>query len=262
MNRMTSEKARAVRAKGHADAHEFALLIGLPTDYQNDPRAKKDVIDKNGDAHSVKSGKLKWQIFLYKKSRFDEDLSFTVMNGIGKAISECLACHPDHRADYEKDKAKCKEALRPKMRALKELLDKETRLRAFFEKSFFNGNEVKYLTIKHENVYHVFSNHAVVEILGKSLKVRNSIAKTIKQVSEQKVVFYKDTTFGEIEIRRDPKHYVAAKLWMFKKKTLTLLQQSEGDPEKWSSRVFVYGEAVKLFKRQHKEYLAEKSAKN
>ena len=42
---LTSEGARAVRQRGHDDALEFALAIGLPRDYANDPHAKKDVID-------------------------------------------------------------------------------------------------------------------------------------------------------------------------------------------------------------------------
>ena len=53
---MSSDRARQVRAKGHEDARSFAQLIGLSSDYQNDPKAKKDVIDPSGDAHSVKSG--------------------------------------------------------------------------------------------------------------------------------------------------------------------------------------------------------------
>ena len=76
MNRMTAEHARNVRAQGHADARRFAELIGLPDDYQNNPHAKKDVIDLNGDAHSVKSGKLKWQIFMYKENRFCRGFRF------------------------------------------------------------------------------------------------------------------------------------------------------------------------------------------
>lgn len=261
MNRMTREQARNVRAKGHEDAREFALLIGLPDDYQNDPKAKKDVIDKNGDAHSVKSGKLKWQIFLYKKSRFDADPHFAVMNGIGKAMSNCLACFPDNREDYEKDKIKYKELLRPKMRKLNNLFGKVERRRAFFEKSFFNGNEVRFLTIKHDNIFHVFANSDVVASLGQKILTKNSTAKTAKQVSEQKVVFYTEATIGEIEIRRDPNHYVAAKFWMFKGKTLALLQQTIGKPEKWHHRVYVYGKAVNLFKKEHKEYLRRKNSK-
>lgn len=61
---LSSDAARAVRQKGYDDAMEFALLIGLTTDYKNDPQAKKDVIDPSGDAHSVKGGEIKWQVFL------------------------------------------------------------------------------------------------------------------------------------------------------------------------------------------------------
>ena len=79
---MTSEQARKVRQSGHDDAKEFANLIGLPTDYQNDPQAKKDVIDLLGDAHSVKSGAKKWQIFLHSPSRFERDIIFRRLNGL------------------------------------------------------------------------------------------------------------------------------------------------------------------------------------
>ena len=45
-------------------------------DYQNDKKAKKDVIDPSGDAYSVKSGSKKWQIFLYGRNRFINDDGF------------------------------------------------------------------------------------------------------------------------------------------------------------------------------------------
>lgn len=61
----SSAEARRYRQQGHDDALRFAIAIGLNKDYKNDPKAKKDVIDPSGDAHSVKSGEKKWQIFLY-----------------------------------------------------------------------------------------------------------------------------------------------------------------------------------------------------
>lgn len=60
---MSHEKASAVKLSGHAKEKEFAKLIGLNDEYKNDKKAKKDVIDFNGDAHSVKSGAKKWQVF-------------------------------------------------------------------------------------------------------------------------------------------------------------------------------------------------------
>ena len=59
----TPELGRRVRQAGHDTARRFAMLLGLGHDYGNDLQAKKDVIDPSGDAHSVKSGQTKWQIF-------------------------------------------------------------------------------------------------------------------------------------------------------------------------------------------------------
>jgi hypothetical protein len=58
---LNTENARIIRQKGYDDALEFAVAIGLDNDYKNDIKAKKDVIDPSGDAHSVKSGEKKWQ---------------------------------------------------------------------------------------------------------------------------------------------------------------------------------------------------------
>lgn len=69
----SSDEARRYRQQGHDDALLFALSIGLNEDYKNDAKAKKDVIDLSGDAHSVKSGEKKWQIFLYGLNRFESD---------------------------------------------------------------------------------------------------------------------------------------------------------------------------------------------
>lgn len=258
MNKMTSEKARHVRAQGHADALRFARLIGQPGDYQNNPKAKKDVVDLNGDTHSVKSGQLKWQIFLYNENRFLEDPGFGAMNGIGEIIISCLQCHPKERPEYLQDKARYKEALRPHMRDLKERLDDPRRRSAFFAKAFFNGGEVNYLTILHSDVYHVFAAADVVRVLSAGVNVKNSQARRAYEYSEQKTVFYTDSTIGEIEIRHDPVHYVAVKFWMFKEKTLRLLQDEIKRCEEWSQDITVYGIALVNFKSNHKNLLSGK----
>lgn len=92
---LSSEDARRVRQKGHDDALDFAIAIGLEHDYQNDAKAKKDVIDPSGDAHSVKSGKKKWQVFLYGLGRFENDETFQVMNGIGNLLADCINSFPN-----------------------------------------------------------------------------------------------------------------------------------------------------------------------
>jgi len=60
---MSSEKASYVKRKGHADAREFAICLGIGKEYRSEPQAKKDVIDSEGRSYSVKSGEKKWQIF-------------------------------------------------------------------------------------------------------------------------------------------------------------------------------------------------------
>lgn len=53
---MSHEKASYVKRKGHADAREFAELLGIGKEYRSEPQAKKDVIDLEGHSYSVKSG--------------------------------------------------------------------------------------------------------------------------------------------------------------------------------------------------------------
>src|SRR3989344_6013755 len=143
-----SDEARRYRQQGHDDALLFALAIGLDKDYKNDAKAKKDVIDPSGDAHSVKSGQKKWQIFLYGEKRFEE---FRVMNGMGQLLIDCIKSLPETFKEYQNNKAKSKEKLRYHMVALAEKLQDKHRLKAFIEKAMFNGGEVNYLTVYEKN---------------------------------------------------------------------------------------------------------------
>lgn len=252
---MTSEQARTVRQAGHDDAKKFACLIGLPSDYQNDPQAKKDVIDLSGDAHSVKSGVKKWQIFLYSPSRFEKDTIFRRLNGLGHLLLNCLNIFPNTFKEYKQKKVYYKNLLREPMQALKEKLqDKET-LKAFFEKSFFNAGEAVYLTIKNNNAFYIFHSNDVVKILTENIGVENSIG-------EQKVIFkikntnlktlnrFPITTIGEIEMRNDSNiHFKEIKFWMSKDKTFELLKNNISPFKEVKSKLFLYGKALKTFKR-------------
>jgi hypothetical protein len=54
----TSEAAKAYRQAGHDNAKSFALKIGMQADYQNDAKAKKDVIGSqayNSQRHFLKT---------------------------------------------------------------------------------------------------------------------------------------------------------------------------------------------------------------
>ncbi|WP_461248254.1 hypothetical protein [Treponema sp. R6D11] len=82
---LSSDDARKVRQRGHDDALDFALRIGLEHDYKNDLKAKKDVIDPSGDAHSVKSGKKSGRFF------FMEALALKMMT-FSKPWTELVSC--------------------------------------------------------------------------------------------------------------------------------------------------------------------------
>jgi len=249
---LSSEDARNVRQKGYDDALEFALTIGLSSDYKNNPKAKKDVIDPSGDAHSVKGGVKKWQIFLYRKSRFWKDDGFAAINGIGHLFSDCISQFPDSFKQYELDKNSAKERLRRPMRELARLLgDSKMRLRAFLNKSLFDGGEVNYLTVKHENKYHIFLNKDVIEVLSDNLEICNSQARTLGQMSEQKVLFrYNGNNLGELEMRNDSsQHYREMRFNMIKPKMMELLFKNIPFNQAFNDKVMVYGNASKVFGR-------------
>ncbi len=141
----TSEAAREYRERGHNDALRFAHAIGLDNDYRRDQAAKKDVIDPAGDAHSVKSGAKKWQVFLYSRWRFLEDDGFQALNGIGSLLVHCIDAFPPRYSDYVDNKDSAKLRLQTPMRELKDRFQRKALLRAFLRKSFFNGGEVNEL---------------------------------------------------------------------------------------------------------------------
>ena len=248
---LTTEGARAVRQKGYDDALEFALAIGLSTDYKNDSQAKKDVIDLSGDAHSVKGGIKKWQVFLYGLGRFESDHAFIVMNGIGALLAECINAFPTTYAKYRRDKVAAKERLRIPMVKLAEKLKERPRLKAFLNKSLFNGGEVNYLTVKQDEVFHVFLNKDVVDTLGDNLEVCNSRAISAGQMPEQKVLLrYNGKNLGELEMRNDSEiHYREVRFNMIKPKVMELLFEKIPMTKKFNDKVLMYGNAPKRFGR-------------
>lgn len=251
---LTTEMARIIRQRGHNDATEFAMAIGLLHGYANDIRAKKDVIDPSGDAHSVKSGDKKWQVFLYGSSRFQTDDAFKVMNGIGELLLLCIEAFPRSFEMYEQDKKSSKERLREPMRKIAGKLQDKARLRAFLNKSLFNGGEVNYLTVKDGDKFHVFLNKDVIDVLGDNIEVCNSRAITIDQTPEQKVLFrYNGFNLGELEMRNEsPIHYREVRFNMIKPKVMNLLFSKIRKAGQYNPMVYVYGNASKTFGRWKK----------
>ena len=246
-----SDQARKYRQDGHDNATIFALLIGLDTEYLNDKKAKKDVIDPSGDAHSVKSGAKKWQIFLYGRSRFVEDDGFQALNGIGTLLIHCIDAFPPSYAEYKKNPAIYKERLKTPMRELKDRFQRKALLRAFLSKSIFNAGEVDYLTVLDldNDKYHVFYNKDVVKYLGDNFEVENSRKRARGQFSDQKVLFrYEGLNVGELEMRNDSnRHYQEVRFNMNKPKVMEMLYKFVADKEEYNSEILVYGDAIGRF---------------
>lgn len=245
----SSDEARRYRQQGHDDALSFALAIGLSEDYKNDPRAKKDVIDPSGDSHSVKSGKKKWQIFLYGLGRFESDAFFKVMNGMGELLISCIKSFPKDYEEYVQNKSAAKENLRASMVMLAEKLKDKDRLRAFISKSMFNGGEVNYLTVYQDGKFHVFWSKEVEHVMSDNLEVSNSQARQPGQFPEQKVVFrFEGTNLAELEMRNDSLvHYREIRFNMVKPKAMKLLFSKIPVSKAYSENVILYGEALKHF---------------
>lgn len=246
---LSSEDARKIRQKGHDDAFEFAKLIGLESEYLNDIVSKKDVVDLSGDAHSVKSGNKKWQLFLYSINRFREDDFFQTMNGIGQLLIKCIEAFPINFNDYLSNKEQAKEKCRVPMRELKKLLQEKRRVKSFINKAMFNGGEVNYLTVLHDKIYHVFLNKDVVNVFADAVVVENSQARSSKHFPEQKVIFkYNGTNIAELEMRNDSLiHYRQIRFNMIKPKMMSLLFEKIPEVKKFNNDVLVYGNAIKKF---------------
>lgn len=248
----SSEAASAYKRKGHADARQFALAIGMSDDYQNDMKAKKDVIDPDGDAHSVKGGKKKWQVFLYGYNRFQQDVAFGGMNGMSDLLCKCIEAFPSTFSEYQADKLAAKTRLRKPMVDIANKLQAKRLLRAFLEKSFFNGKEVEYLTVKEKDIYHVFSNGDVIRVLSTNLTVTNSQARQKGQTPEQKVVFQcSGKTLGELEMRNDSEtHYREIRFNILKPKIVALLfKEIPASKTMFDGQVITHGTASTTFGR-------------
>lgn len=247
---MTSKKASFVKRRGHADAREFAGLLGIGKEFKSDPRAKKDVIDLEGRSYSVKSGEKKWQIFLYGKTRFETNYVFKGMNGLGELFLSCIKSFPPRREDYLKNKKSYKEKLKIPMRNLCEKLKEKRLLAAFLDKSIFNSGEVDFLVIKDKEKFYVFWNRDVIEILTRNFKVENSKAKTKNQLDDQKVIFkVAGKTHGEIEMRNDSQiHYREVKFWLDRNLTFYLLKSQIKPSKKLNERILLSGKAIKKLK--------------
>jgi len=249
---MTTKNARRVKLAGHAAEQEFASLIGGMV-YPGS--RKKDVIDKQGNIHSVKSGDQKWQIFLYGKNRFQISIGFL---GAPFFLS-CIESFPEKRNEYAKNKDKFKSRPQKPMRELKDFLsDKENKIffhenkLIFLLEALFHSSEVDYFTVKEESLFHIFDAEEVIKTINSSVVLANSKAGQEGQMDDQKVIFKltdADITIGEIEMRNDSNvHYRQVKFLMDREKTLQLLKQKIDHGKNKSDKIITYGKATAKFK--------------
>jgi len=138
------------------------------------------------------------------------------------------------------------------MRLLCKELNNKDILRAFLDKSIFNGGEVEFLVVKEEENFHVFHNEYVTKILSEKFIVANSKAKVKGQMDDQKVIFkVADLTYGEIEMRNDSDvHYREVKFWLDKNKILDLLKQNVKNSHKLNDNIILYDTAIKKLKNE------------
>lgn len=259
------EEARGYRSRGHDDALLFALLLGLDSDYRRDPKAKKDVIDPAGDAHSVKSGRIKWQIFLYGRNRLVHDDGFQGLNGVGALLVDCIDAFPPSFDDYNSNKEPAKLRLQTPMREVKKRLQNKALLRAFLRKSIFNGGEVNYLTILRDGIFCVYWSDDVINTMANTFEVVNSAAHQSGQYDAQKVLFRRNgKNVGELEMRNDShQHYRELRFNMNRKPCLEMLDNARLISNEWpeligaqgvpgqggKADIRLYGQATKKFGR-------------
>ncbi len=239
---MQSEKARRVKLRGHNKEFIYSKIIKGEVVKGT---KKEDVKDINGKIHSLKGGSEilkksgregKWQILLYKKSRFEED-AFP-----GRSlILEILNSFPDTHEVYEQDKDVVKERVKnPTIRLKEFLLNKQNRFK-FFDKSFFD-DRVDFLVIYDDEAFYVFDRTETINTFVDFLEVDNNS-------SYQKVVFkYGDRIVAEFEYRttNDGK-YPSMLFNMQKRRAFDLLTSKIGTPKAFNPVLIAYGKAAEYF---------------
>ena len=175
------------------------------------------------------------------------------MNGVGSLLIHCIDAFPPRFDDYAANKSDSKKRLQTPMRELKDRFQRKALLRAFLMKSIFNAGEVNYLTIFHDDQFHVYRNADVVRVMGEAFTVENSKAARKGDPPEQKVLFkYEGRNVGELEMRNDSRqHYGEVRFNMLKGPCVNLLRNFRPSPFSkmlaYSPEVIAYGKAAQTF---------------
>lgn len=279
----SSKHASLIKRNGHKNERRYAKLIGgEPVTGQE----KRDVIDKAGNFHSVKSGK-KWQILLYSLDRIKKGKHIN-------CLTDCLEAFPKDEKKYFYDRQICigyKKSYQKKngKDALKKLTNKElvkkikspnlfvnsknklssaTKvvckklqnkdfLKKFLKESIFNNNEVLYLAAtKFDKTLMIFHREDVLNVFTKYLIPQRSKAGKVPvdyNVEGQKSLLVyekaplKFKNLGEIEIRNDGKSYRRVRFNMYGEDAMILLTKYIKKSKKIASKLICYGKATETF---------------
>lgn len=240
---MSSEKARRIKLRGQNKEHIYSMIIGGEVIRGT---KKEDVKDAKGKIHSLKGGSEiqkksgrhgKWQIFLYKKSRFEQEKGFYARN----IFIKILDTFPKTHNEYQKNKGEIKQKITIPMRELKEFLSNKKNRFNFFNKSFFD-ERVDFFVIYDDEAFYIFDRDEVIKTFMDNLEVGNSS-------TFQKVVFkFNNKIIAEIECRTtDDGKYPAILFNMQKRPAFDLLTNKIKEHKKLKHILNIYGEAIDYF---------------
>jgi len=240
---MSTEKASRVKKRGHKKEFIYAKLINGNVVKGT---KKEDVKDSNNKLHSLKGGNEinkksgrdgKWQIFLYKKSRFEQEINFP-----GKDIFlNILNIFPKTHKEYENNKTEIKNKIIKPIIKLKKYLTNRNNKYNFYNKSFFD-ERVNFFVIYDDDTFYIFDKEEVINTFCDFLNVDTN--KTF-----QKVVFkYNNKLLAELEYRTtDDGKYPAILFNMQKRPAFNLLVNKILIKKELNEVLVVYGKAITYF---------------
>ncbi|MFH2020535.1 MAG: hypothetical protein ABIJ34_03920 [archaeon] len=240
---MTSDKASRVKTRGNRKEDIFARLINGMVFRGTE---KSDVINPFRQLFSVKGSSEKQggagkdgriQIFQYRKSRFEKEKDFPC----GDAINKIFECYPPKYDEYVTSKSIVKRKIVGCMKKFKVTLLDEKNRKKFLERAVFDNN-VDFLVIYDDDIFHIFHKVDVIDTFMKYLSVDNNS-------SFQKVVFKYKTLCMEVEMRttNDGK-YPTIFIPSTKSRLMALLTDNITPLKKFNNYIWLYKKAIKEYK--------------
>ena len=228
----SSEISSEKKLSGHHREFNYATLIGGEVLRGTQ---KGDVKDKNGNLHSVKSGK-KWQVFLYAYSRISASRHLNILKPCLDAFPEdyeqylfgrekCIAFKEEYIRKYGREAARrlsnddvvkhlgantyieSKTKLEQTTLSICNKLEDKDYLRNFLGEALFNNAEVEFLAIKdstynNDGLFKVFAKEDVLDILSERFLPAVSTAGRVPEdynVAGQKTLLKYQKTNGTLK---------------------------------------------------------------